>query len=63
MEPEATKALRVEAEAIQKLPFPHPWLDPFTFFKFKFIDFKKKLNLEFNDFAKVEFKLKFINNS
>ena len=45
MEPQATEALRVEAEAIQKLPFPHPWLDPFTFFKFKFIDFKKKLNL------------------
>ena len=40
------EALRVEAEVIQKLSFPHPWLDQFILFltskfKFRFIDFEK----------------------
>ena len=26
------EALRVEAEAIQKLPLPYPWLDQFILF-------------------------------
>ena len=57
------KAEAVEAEAIQKLSLPHPWLDQiilFLIFKFKFIDFAKT-KFKFIDFAKVKFK--FINNS
>ena len=68
MEAEAVEreVLRVEAEAIQKLPLPYPWLDQFILvlifklrFKFKFIDFKKtkfKFKFKFIDFEKTKFK-------
>ena len=51
------EALRVEAEAIQKLPLLYLWLNQFIFFlifKFTFIDFKKnKFKLKSIDFRKL----------